>query len=114
MTPGDIMKILDAKCICGQKHRNRTIKHAFAADLMSDVLRLDTHDMLLITGMANLQVIRTAEMADITFILFVRHKNITPEMCELAEENGMMLLQCRQSMFKTCGELYKAGLPPVY
>ena len=81
---------------------------------MSDVLRLNTEDLLLITGMANLQVIRTAEMSDIPFILFVRGKNVTSEMEKLAKENGIMLLQCKQSMFKVCGELYKAGLPPVY
>lgn len=114
MTPKDIISLFDAICICGEQHLDRTVKHAFAADLMSDVLRLNTEDLLLITGMANLQVIRTAEMSDIPFILFVRGKNITSEMEELAKENGIMLLQCKQSMFKVCGELYKAGLPPVY
>lgn len=114
MTPDDILKLLDAKCICGEQHLQRNIKHAFAADLMSDVLRVNTEDMLLITGMANSQVLRTAEMSEIPFILFVRDKKVTPEMVELAEENGIMLLQCKQSMFKVCGELYKAGLQPIF
>lgn len=114
MTPNDIVQLLGAACICGEKHLEAPIRHAFAADLMSDVLRLNTENMLLITGMANLQVIRTAEMSDIPFILFVRDKKVTPEMKELAQENGILLLQCKQSMFKVCGELYKAGLPPVY
>lgn len=114
MTPNDIVQLLGAACICGEEHLEAPIRHAFAADLMSDVLRLNTEHMLLITGMANLQVIRTAEMSDIPFILFVRDKKVTPEMKELAQENGILLLQCKQSMFKVCGELYKAGLPPVY
>lgn len=114
MTPADIIKLLEATCICGGQHLNRTIKHAFAADLMSDVLRLNTEDMLLITGMTNLQVIRTAEMSDIPFILFVRGKTVTPEMISLAEENDILILQCQQSMFRVCGELYQAGLAPVY
>ena len=114
MTPNDIVPLLGAACICGEEHLEAPIRHAFAADLMSDVLRLNTENMLLITGMANLQVIRTAEMSDIPFILFVRDKKVTPEMKELAQENGILLLQCKQSMFKVCGELYKAGLPPVY
>lgn len=114
MTPDDIIKLLDANCICGEQHLQRTVKHAFAADLMSDVLRLNTEDLLLITGMANLQVIRTAEMSDIPFILFVRGKSITPEMEELARLNEIVILQCKQSMFRVCGELYKAGLTPVY
>ena len=114
MRPNDSVPLLGAACICGEEHLEAPIRHAFAADLMSDVLRLNTENMLLITGMANLQVIRTAEMSDIPFILFVRDKKVTPEMKELAQENGILLLQCKQSMFKVCGELYKAGLPPVY
>ena len=114
MTPDDIIKLLDATCICGARKLHDPIQHAFAADLMSDVLRLNTEGLLLITGMANPQVIRTAEMADIPFILFVRDKQITAEMHQLAEENEILLLRCRQSMFRVCGELYKAGLLPVY
>lgn len=114
MTPEDIIQLLDAHCVCGEEFLGHNVRHAFAADLMSDVLRVDTSEMLLITGMANLQVIRTAEMSDISFILFVRGKAVTPEMEELARENGMVLLTCPQSMFKVCGELYKAGLQPIY
>lgn len=114
MTPEELINLLDARCICGEILLRHNIEYAFAADLMSDVLRLNTENLLLITGMANLQVIRTAEMADIPFILFVRGKKVTPEMQNLAEENGIMLLQCKQSMFRVCGELYKAGLTPVY
>ena len=114
MTPKDIIQLLDAHCICGKEHLQRNVRNAFAADLMSDVLRVDTSEMLLITGMANLQVIRTAEMSDIPFILFVRGKAVTPEMEALARENDMVVLTCPQSMFKVCGELYKAGLQPIY
>lgn len=76
MTPDDIIKLLDATCICGARKLHDPIQHAFAADLMSDVLRLNTEGLLLITGMANPQVIRTAEMADIPFIfLFVTSRS---------------------------------------
>lgn len=110
----DIVGLLNATVVFENQHLQKEIKRAFAADLMSDVLRLNTEDMLLITGMANLQVIRTAEMSDIGFILFVRDKKVTSDMAELARENNIALLQCKQSMFKVCGELYKAGLKPVY
>ena len=79
-----------------------------------DVLRLDTSEMILITGLANLQVIRTAEMSDINFILFVRGKQATPDMVELAKECNIAILQSKQSMFKVCGLLYEAGLEPIY
>ena len=108
----EIICLLEASLVYGEQYLNKEIKKAFAADLMSDVLRLNTEDMILITGMANLQVLRTAEMSDVSYILFVRNKKVTPEM--LAEENGIAVMQCKQSMFKVCGELYKAGLEPVF
>ena len=109
----EIICLLEASLVYGEQYLNKEIKKAFAADLMSDVLRLNTEDMILITGMANLQVLRTAEMSDVSYILFVRNKKVTPEMLALAEENGIAVMQCKQSMFKVCGELYKAGLEPV-
>lgn len=114
MVLNNIVQLLNATVICGDQGLGHEIKRAFAADLMSDVLRLNTEEMLLITGLANLQVIRTAEMSDINFILFVRDKKVSPDMLELAQENNITLLQCTQSMFKVCGELYRAGVEPVY
>ncbi|TVR71265.1 MAG: hypothetical protein EA408_09720 [Marinilabiliales bacterium] len=87
---------------------------AFASDLMSDVLTLSNDNVVLLTGLATLQTIRTAEMADINCIIFVRNKRVSPEMVELANESGIELIECRYSMFKTSGLLYQAGLGPVY
>ena len=113
MTLKEIAALSNAQVIHENNHLDKTIRHAFAADLMSDVLRLDTSEMILITGLANLQVIRTAEMSDINFILFVRGK-ATPDMVELAKECNIAILQSKQSMFKVCGLLYEAGLEPIY
>lgn len=114
MTLREITTLIHAQIIYENGQLDDAIRHAFAADLMSDVLRLDTSEMLLITGLANLQVIRTAEMSDINFILFVRDKQASPEMIELAKECNIAILQSKQSMFKVCGELYKAGVEPIY
>jgi predicted transcriptional regulator len=87
---------------------------AFGSDLMSDVLTLEEHDILLITGLANPQTIRTAEMADISLIIIVRGKEVTEEMIELAIENEITVLSSPFSMFKVCGLLYEHGLKPIY
>jgi len=100
--------------VCGGDKTELMVERAFSSDLMSDVLTLDTEGLLLITGLANIQTIRTAEMADIHYILFVRNKKVTPEMAELAGENHMVLLATPFSLFKTSGILYKHGLKPVY
>ena len=103
MTLKEIAALSNARVIHENGHLDKVIRHAFAADLMSDVLRLDT-----------LQVIRTAEMSDISFILFVRGKQASPDMVELAKECNIAILQSKQSMFKVCGLLYEAGLEPIY
>ena len=109
----DIVRILNAKIVCGED-LDKEIEFAFASDLMSDVLTLDTDKMLLITGLANLQALRTAEMSDISHILFVRNKIISTEMICLAEELGLTLLQSPASMFRTSGLLFNAGLKPLF
>ncbi len=114
MTLKEIAQLLDAKVICGSEKLEREIHVAFASDLMSDVLTVPTHDMLLVTGLSNVQTIRTSEMADISNIIFVRNKKVSDEMLEIAEENDMVLLECPYSMFKASGMLYQAGLKPVY
>ena len=110
----DIAKLLDARIVCGSEQGAYTIDVAFASDLMSDVLTLKSDHVLLITGLANMQTIRTAEMADINCIIFARNKKVSLEMIALAEENEIILIECRYSVFKTCGLLYQAGVKPIY
>ncbi len=114
MKVSEIIDVLDANVVNGQDFIETNIERGFASDLMSDVLTLDTDKMVLITGLANMQTIRTAEMADVQCILFVRNKQITDEMLKLAQEHNMILLKCKYSMFNAVGKLYQAGLKPVY
>lgn len=110
----DIADLIDAKVVCGKQWLDKEVECAFASDLMSDVLTLSADNMLLLTGLANVQTIRTAEMSDINAIIFVRKKKVSPEMIELATENEMVLLECNFSLFKTSGILYQAGVSEVY
>ena len=83
-----------------------------AADLMSDVLAFTTDgNSLLLSGLTNQQVVRTAEMANIAAIVFVRGKRPPPVTIELADELGIPLVSCHHSMYEACGLLYGAGLP---
>lgn len=109
----EVIEIVNASVVAGN-HTNRFVRNGFCSDLMSDVLTIDTTNMLLITGMANVQTMRTAEMADVHSILLVRGKKATPEMIELACENGMVLMETSLSMYFTAGKLFEAGLKPVY
>jgi hypothetical protein len=110
----EIASVLNAKVTCGADKLDHDVEMGYSSDLMSDVLTLDTSNLILITGLVNLQCIRTAEMADIKAIAFVRNKKATEQMIELACENGMCVLESPYSLFKSTGLLYEAGLKPVY
>ena len=114
MKLAEIADILEAKIVCGEDSANDEIKYGFSSDLMSDVLTLDVENMLLITGLSNIQTVRTAEMADIKYIAFVRNKKTTEDILELASENGMVILESPFSLFKASGLLFSAGLKPIY
>ncbi len=114
MTIKEIRDILNAKVLCGDENLNYRIEVAFASDLMSDVLTLKNDHVLLITGLANMQTIRTAEMSDIACVIFARNKKVSPEMLELAKENELIVLECQYSVFKTCGLLFQAGIQPIF
>ena len=110
----DIVTLVNGKVLCGESHLNDSIEYAFSSDLMSDVLTLRITDFLLITGLANIQSVRTAEMSDLKYILLARNKKVTDEMIELASASDILLISTPFSMFKTSGILYVAGLKPVY
>ncbi len=105
-----IQELIDAQVLAYEKGIDLDIKTAFGSDLMSDVLAYVEEDTLLITGLTNQQVIRTAEMLDLKAILFVRGKEPCKEVIELAEEKKILLMKTRESLFTVSGILYGNGL----
>jgi predicted transcriptional regulator len=114
MTISEIIELVEGKVVCGESYIDQEVKTAFAADLMSDVLTVDTDGMMLITGLTNIQTISPSEMSDVKTILFVRNKKANQAMIELAKENLMFLIECSKSMYATSGLLYNSGLSAVY
>ncbi len=113
MTLREIAKILNATVYLGEERMDEEVTTAFASDLMSDVLTLKETPML-ITGLCNVQTIRTCDMATLDIVLFVRNKKPTEDMVELAEDNDMVLLATSYGMFKACGLLFQQGIKPLY
>jgi predicted transcriptional regulator len=83
---------------------------ACAADLMSDVLVHARSEAVLLTGLTNPQVVRTAEMAEIVAIIFILGKRAPPETIALAENKGIPLITTKYTMFEGCGRLFQAGM----
>ena len=114
MKIADIVKLLNAKIMTASNKLDEEVLYGFACDLLSDVLTVDRERLLLLTGMSNLQAIRTAEMAEIVCIVFVRGKKMTPEMIELASENNIVTIESPFSLFRTISVLHDNGLQPVF
>jgi hypothetical protein len=111
MTIGELTEILQGKILVDNHDRDFEIPLGGAADLMSDVLAFGSDGMVLMTGLTNPQVVRTAEMAGINVIVFVRAKIVPPETLELAKDVGLTLITTGYTMYEACGRLYAAGLP---
>ncbi|MGD1993471.1 MAG: DRTGG domain-containing protein [Anaerolineae bacterium] len=107
----EALEAIDGKLISENADLDMTVKMGCGADLMSDVLSFTHEGTLLMSGLTNPQVVRTAEMSGIAAIVFVRGKVPPPETIRLAEEKGIPLLASKYTMFETCGRLFQAGLP---
>ena len=110
MTLEQIVTILDGDFLTRQNHRQKNVQTGCGCDLMSDVLAFIKRDALLLTGLTNSQVIRTADMADLQAICFVRGKKPSKEVIALAEEKDITLLATSLPLFEACGRLYRSGL----
>ncbi|MCA1953588.1 MAG: hypothetical protein LDL12_00405 [Anaerolinea sp.] len=110
MNVQDILNITQGKLITLSADLSREVKGGCGADLMSDVLASIQPEAVLLSGLCNPQVVRTAQMADVAAIILVRGKQPMPQTVQLAEEEGIPLISSPYGMFELCGRLYQAGL----
>ena len=106
----EISEILQADSIGGFEGSDKNIEIVYASDLMSDVLTFVKSGSLLLTGLTNPQVIRTAEMAEIVVVCFINGKKPQQETIELAREKHIPLLATKLFMYECCGRLHKKDL----
>jgi hypothetical protein len=106
----DLISLSNGKVHTPNINLDRDVKGGCGADLMSDVLATIQPDAVLLTGLCNPQVIRTAQMADVAAIVIVRGKNIPLETINLAIKENIPLISTPFGMFELCGRLYQAGL----
>jgi len=110
MKVSEIIKTLDAKLLAGEENLDLDIISGCGADLMSDVMAYVKESVILMTGLVNPQVIRTAEMMDIQVICFVRGKCPGEDVINLAKEKGITIMTTGDTLFISCGKLYQAGI----
>ncbi len=111
MTIRELMKVVDAEVLLGTGEQlEQELHSACGSDLMSDVLAFVKDRTVLITGLTNIHVMRTAEMLDIRCVLFARGKKPTQDILDEAKEQDIVVLATRYTTYTACGKLYAAGL----
>ena len=110
MTVKEIVSLLHADILHTGAYLDTEINAAFGSDMMSDVLAFSKDHSVLITGLCNPQVIRTAEMLDIVCLIFVRRKHPDETILAMARDRDLIVMETGHRMFSTCGMLYRAGL----
>lgn len=105
-----IRDLLEADVLCCDELLGNDVFSACGSDMMSDVLAYVKEQAVLLTGLVNPQVIRTAEMMDMRCIVFVRSKKPTDVMISMAEDDGIVMMTSSMRMYDACGTLYSNGL----
>ena len=105
-----VKEILEAEVLAGEDMMDIEVDSAFGSDLMSDVLAFVNDRVMLLTGLVNPQVVRTAEMMDISAIVFVRGKQPDENVIALAKAKDIAILTTTHTMYVACGRLYCEGL----
>jgi hypothetical protein len=107
----DVIDLVEGIPLNPQVDLNVKIRGGIGADLMSDVLAASQPKAVLLTGLTNPQVVRTAQIAEFRAIIFVRGKQPQPETIVIATQENMPLISSPFGMFELCGRLRQAGLP---
>ncbi len=106
----DIRNALRADVLCCEEKLGEEVHNACGCDLMSDVLAFTKPGALLLTGLTNSQVIRTAEILDLKGVIFVRNKRPDEATIAMARDCGIPLLSSPYPLYESCGLLYAKGL----
>ena len=110
MTIRQAAKVVNGSFVCHEDIADKEVKTACGSDMMSDVMAFYHDGGILLTGLMNIQVIRTASLMDIDCVCFVRGKEPNEEMLQLAQEDNIVVIKTDYPMFRACGELFGAGI----
>ena len=106
----EVRDILHAEVLCGEELLDTEVRSACGSDLMSDVLAFVKNQAMLLTGLVSPQVVRTAEMMDMSCVVFVRGKQPDENILTLARDRDMVVMATKERMYNACGLLYINGL----
>ena len=109
----EIKETLECEVLSGEEKLNEEVSSACGCDLMSDVLAFSQQGSVLLTGLINIQSVRTAYIANCRAIIYVRGKKPDAKTVQLAQEKRIPLLSTRLRLYDACGKLYSKGLKNI-
>lgn len=113
MTLDDVRELLKCKLLTPDADLSKEIKEVVASDGMSEILAFARSDELMITGLTNIQSIRTADIAGVSAVIYCRGKCPADNVVEFARRKNIPVLVTDMVMFDICGILYNKGLRGV-
>jgi len=106
----ELVALLEAEVVTPDAELDMEVPCAFASDMISDILMCTKEPTLLLTGITNPQVIRLSDMIDLVGVVFVRGKQPSQEIIDMAIERKLLLVKTKMTLYRSSGLLYNAGL----
>lgn len=113
MRLSEVAQVLEAEVLVGAEALGRDAPAGGGCDMISDLLFFGKPGMVLLTGLTQPAVVRTAQVMDISAVVLVRGKRPDEETLALAREAGLPVMVSPHSLYDCCGRLYARGLPGV-
>lgn len=108
----DVVEALEGEIVCGEDKLDDPVEDFAATDLLSDLLALEKERYVLLTGLTNAQILRTAEITNACCVVIIRGKQPQPPAVSLAKSSGIPLILSHFTMFDACcriGHLLESG-----
>ncbi len=106
----EIKELLGCEILNGEDQLDEEVSYACACDLMSDVLAFLQQDSVLLTGLVNIQSVRTANIVNSKAIIYVRGKRPDEETIKLAQQKNIPIMTTDLRLYDASGKLYVQGL----
>ncbi len=110
MKLGEIKDVLQCQVLSDEDDLSTEVETVVASDGMSEILAFARPGALMITGLTNIQSVRTADIANVRAIVYIRGKRPNETAINLARESNIPVLATGLGMFDVCGILRELGL----
>jgi predicted transcriptional regulator len=113
MKLAEIRDILECEVLTDDDDLSVEVHQVVASDGMSEILAFAKSSELMITGLTNIQSIRTADIAGVSAVIYCRGKRPDKKVVDFAKLKRIPVMITKMVMFDICGILYNKWLKGV-